>query len=57
MKKLLLVTTAAVALGLMPAAGVHAQDKAIVIGTDVDAGTLDPRLTRDTTAYRTADLI
>lgn len=57
MKKLLLVTTAALALGLMPATGAFAQDKAIVIGTDVDAGTLDPRLTRDTTAYRTADLI
>lgn len=55
MKKLLLLTTAVVGLGL--ATGVFAQDKAIVIGTDVDAGTLDPRLTRDTTAYRTADLI
>lgn len=31
--------------------------KPLVVGTDVDAGTLDPRLTRDTTAYRTADLI
>jgi len=31
--------------------------KPVVIGTDVDAGTLDPRLTRDTTAYRTTDLI
>ena len=32
----------------------HAQTaKPVVIGTDVDAGTLDPRLTRDTTAYRT----
>lgn len=57
MKKLLLLTTAIVGLGLLPAAAVYAQDKAIVIGTDVDAGTLDPRLTRDTTAYRTADLI
>lgn len=57
MKKLLLLTTAVVALGLTPASSVFAQDKAIVIGADVDAGTLDPRLTRDTTAYRTADLI
>lgn len=57
MNKLLLVTTAIVGLALMPASAVYAQDKAIVIGTDVDAGTLDPRLTRDTTAYRTADLI
>ena len=57
MKKLLLVTTAIVALGFSQPQTVFAQDKAIVIGTDVDAGTLDPRLTRDTTAYRTADLI
>lgn len=57
MKKLLLVTTAIVGLALMPAQTVFAQDTAIVIGTDVDAGTLDPRLTRDTTAYRTTDLI
>ncbi|WP_328765790.1 ABC transporter substrate-binding protein [Devosia aurantiaca] len=28
-----------------------------MIGADVDAGTLDPRLTRDSTASRTADLI
>jgi len=57
MKTFLMMTTAVVGLALLPAAGVYAQDKAIVIGTDVDAGTLDPRLTRDTTAYRTADLI
>ena len=57
MKKLLLLTTAVLALGLMPATGALAQDDGIVIGTDVDAGTLDPRLTRDTTAYRTVDLI
>ena len=36
----------------------HAQTaKPVVIGTDVDAGTLDPRLARDTTAYRVTDLI
>lgn len=29
----------------------------LVVGTDVDAGTLDPRLARDSTAYRTADLV
>lgn len=57
MKKILLMTTAAIVLGAMPASHVFAQDTAIVIGADVDAGTLDPRLTRDTTAYRTADLI
>jgi peptide/nickel transport system substrate-binding protein len=33
------------------------QARPLVIGTDVDAGTLDPRLTRDTTAFRTTDLI
>ena len=57
MKKLLLATTALVALGLAPAQAVFAQDNTLVVGTDVDAGTLDPRLTRDTTASRTADLI
>ena len=29
----------------------------LVVGTDVDAGTLDPRLARDSTAYRAADLV
>lgn len=48
--------SASVALGALAAAPALAQEK-IVIGTDVDAGTLDPRLARDTTAYRTADLI
>lgn len=58
MKSFLLSTTAAVAIALMPAAGAFAQQgDAIVIGTDVDAGTLDPRLTRDTTASRVANLI
>jgi peptide/nickel transport system substrate-binding protein len=56
MKKLLLTTIAVLAFGLMPATGGLAQT-AITIGADVDAGTLDPRLARDTTAYRTADLI
>ncbi len=27
------------------------------VGTDVDAGTLDPRLARDTTAYRVVNLL
>ncbi|HQZ11281.1 MAG TPA: ABC transporter substrate-binding protein [Devosia sp.] len=57
MKKLLMLTTAVVGLALMPASAGFAQDKTIVIGTDVDAGTLDPRLMRDTTASRTVDLI
>jgi peptide/nickel transport system substrate-binding protein len=54
MKKLLLTASALVlALAMNPA---FAQE-AIVVGADVDAGTLDPRLARDTTAYRTANLI
>ncbi len=57
MKRLLLATTALVALGFVPVPAVLAQDNVLVVGTDVDAGTLDPRLTRDTTASRTADLI
>jgi len=58
MNKFLLTTSAIVALAFMPVNTGLAQDTgSIVIGTDVDAGTLDPRLTRDTTAYRTADLI
>jgi peptide/nickel transport system substrate-binding protein len=58
MKNFLLTTSAIVALAFMPAHAVMAKDaKTVVIGTDVDAGTLDPRLNRDTTAYRTADLI
>ncbi|TPW31134.1 ABC transporter substrate-binding protein [Martelella alba] len=58
MKSLLLSTTFAVALALGAAHGTFAAGTdTIVIGTDVDAGTLDPRLTRDTTAQRTANLI
>ncbi|GLQ10408.1 peptide ABC transporter substrate-binding protein [Devosia yakushimensis] len=58
MKSFLLTTSAIVALSFMPAHMVMAQDaQTVVVGTDVDAGTLDPRLTRDTTASRTADLI
>lgn len=58
MKTLLLSTTAALALTLGAAPAALAQDtQSITIGTDVDAGTLDPRLTRDTTAQRTANFI
>jgi peptide/nickel transport system substrate-binding protein len=58
MKRFLLTATAIAALALMPVSAGLAQDSdTIVIGTDVDAGTLDPRLARDTTAYRVADLI
>jgi peptide/nickel transport system substrate-binding protein len=58
MKSFLLTTSAIVALAFMPIQAATAQDsQSIVIGTDVDAGTLDPRLMRDSTAYRVADLI
>jgi peptide/nickel transport system substrate-binding protein len=58
MKKLLLTTSAVLALAFAAIQPSMAQDgKAIVIGTDVDAGTLDPRLARDTTAARVGDLI
>ncbi|KKB13314.1 peptide ABC transporter substrate-binding protein [Devosia geojensis] len=53
-----LITASAIALMAFAAPLAVAQDAdTLVIGTDVDAGTLDPRLTRDTTASRTADLI
>mgnify|MGYP003651610410 FL=1 len=58
MKRFLLTSSALVALSFAAAPLAIAQDAdTIVVGTDVDAGTLDPRLTRDTTASRTADLI
>lgn len=58
MKTFLLSTTAAIVLAFAPTAPIFAQDAdTIVVGTDVDAGTLDPRLTRDTTAQRAANLI
>ena len=58
MKRLLLTIAAGLALLAAPLGAGHAQTaKPLVVGTDVDAGTLDPRLTRDTTAYRTTDLI
>lgn len=58
MRKFLLTTSALVALSFMPTHAAIAQDAAtLVVGMDVDAGTLDPRLMRDTTASRTNDLI
>src|SRR5690606_30478805 len=58
MKKFLLTTSAIVALSFMPMHAAIAQDTTtLVVGMDVDAGTLDPRLMRDTTASRTNDLI
>ncbi|QQA41741.1 ABC transporter substrate-binding protein [Pelagovum pacificum] len=56
MRKYALRGTAATLLALVAAGAVSAQES-LVIGTDVDAGTLDPRLSRDTTAYRTNNLI
>jgi peptide/nickel transport system substrate-binding protein len=50
---LLSASALALALAISPALA----QEALVVGTDVDAGTLDPRLARDTTAYRTANLI
>lgn len=47
---------AALCLGLAGAGAAGAQTR-LVIGADVDAGTLDPRLARDTTAFRTTNLI
>lgn len=46
----------AAALVSLTAGGALAQET-LVIGADVDAGTLDPRLARDTTAYRVTNLI
>jgi len=49
-------TALALLLGLCGPAAAQTMPS-LTIGMDVDAGTLDPRLARDTTAYRTADLI
>lgn len=56
MKKLLLSASLAMALAAVNSQAAFAQT-AITVGSDVDAGTLDPRLTRDVTAARVADLI
>jgi len=61
MKRLLLTTSAAIlalamASGAAPVLAQNAKDT-LVVGMDVDAGTLDPRLSRDTTASRAIDLI
>jgi peptide/nickel transport system substrate-binding protein len=57
MSKAFSITAAVLFAGLSATALSTAQAATITIGTDVDAGTLDPRLARDTTAYRVADLI
>lgn len=56
MRHTLLRSVAAIALAAMSAHAASAQES-LTIGADVDAGTLDPRLARDTTAYRVANLI
>ncbi len=55
MTRLRLAGSAAL-LALLTAGAGQAQET-LTIGTDVDAGTLDSRLARDTTAYRVANLI
>lgn len=57
MHKALSIIATALAAGLSFASLATAQAATVTIGTDVDAGTLDPRLARDTTAFRTTDLI
>ncbi len=50
-------TGVAAAALLTVSAQAAAAQESLTIGADVDAGTLDPRLARDTTAYRVANLI
>lgn len=52
------VSAVGLALAVFSAGSMAAQAAGtLVVGTDVDAGTLDPRLARDSTAYRVADLV
>ncbi|MGK6313504.1 ABC transporter substrate-binding protein [Neorhizobium sp. DT-125] len=57
MSKALSITAAFLLAGFSFTALSSAEAATVTIGTDVDAGTLDPRLARDTTAYRATDLI
>jgi peptide/nickel transport system substrate-binding protein len=60
MRKQLLVGTAFAALAFAVMATPSSAQQAgqtVRVGLDVDAGTLDPRLARDTSAYRVTDLI
>jgi peptide/nickel transport system substrate-binding protein len=57
MSKAFSIKSAALLIGFSFTALSVAHAETITFGTDVDAGTLDPRLARDTTAYRVADLI
>jgi peptide/nickel transport system substrate-binding protein len=56
MRNQLLLVTTCIALGFL-ATSANAQTGTIRVGLDVDAGTLDPRLARDTSAYRLTDLV
>lgn len=47
----------ALATTTLPSAFAQPAKTSVTIGLDVDAGTLDPRKARDTSAYRIADLI
>ncbi len=55
MRKIFLL--ALIGLLVVGIAGFSAERTIIRVAMDVDAGTLDPRLARDTTAYRTCNLI
>ncbi|HEV2605786.1 MAG TPA: ABC transporter substrate-binding protein [Microvirga sp.] len=56
MRKQLLLATTCLALGFYSGHAM-AQSGTVRVGLDVDAGTLDPRLARDSSAYRVTDLI
>ncbi len=56
MRKQLLLATTCVALGFISSQAM-AQSGTVRVGLDVDAGTLDPRLARDSSAYRVTDLV
>ena len=49
-------TVVLVLVTILNCAGVRAQDR-VRVGTDVDAAVLDPRIMRDTTAFRVDDLL
>ncbi len=58
MVKRILVAAVSAAFLSVPVSGVAlAADDVIRLGADVDAGTLDPRIMRDTTAYRVNNLL
>jgi peptide/nickel transport system substrate-binding protein len=54
-----LLAATCLSLGLLaaPAASFAQAPATVRVGLDVDAGTLDPRMARDTSAYRVTDLI